>query len=174
MSNQPLKPQQPKGADMEHKIGQRLRDGAKVYAILRSEIMLGAVETIAESDSTAARIHVNNYEFTPYGSADEDSNIVLVHPATEDNREKLVALFGEAQVPPLPPQGSSLTSALVKQGRYVKAWVSDVSDGKAREYKNVELLVPSTPRFLSVTGNVYDHAVAFDDFGNEITELPNM
>lgn len=159
---------------MEHKIGQRLRDGTKVYAILRSEIILGAVETVAESDSTATHIRVNNHEFTSYGSDGEDSNIVLVHPATEDNREKLVALFGEAQVPPLPPQGSAITKALLGQGRFAKAWVSDVSDGKAREYKNIELLIPTSSKFLSVQGNVYDYAVAFDDFGNEITELPNM
>ena len=168
-------PQQPKDTGMEHKVGQKLRDGTKVYAITRDEIMLGEVEIRQlVSDSLDTCIRVNGHRFTSYGSGDEGSNIVLVHPATEDNREKLVALFGEAQVPPLPPQGSAITKALLDQGRFTKAWVSDVSDGKAREYKNIELLVPTSSKFLSVQGNVYAYAVAFDDFGNEITELPNM
>ena len=173
MSNQPLKPQQPTDRDMEHTVGHHLHDGQSVYVITNGAITLGKVGLRVQLDGSR-HIDVDGVSYTMYGSTSDGSRIVLVHPATEDNREKLVALFGEAQVPTLPPQGSALTRALVKQGRYVKAWVSNVSDGKAREYKNVALLVPSTPTFLSVTGSVYDHAIAFDDFGNEITEIPNM
>lgn len=93
--------------------------------------------------------------------------------ANEANRVKLVALFGEDQVPALPPHGSEVSEALLKEGRYVKAWVSQDSDSHARESLTKRLLGSMNEGlFIDVSGGSYRYAVAFDDFGVEITELP--
>lgn len=151
--------------------------GAKVFAITQGGILLGEVEIRAKSnfevDASLTHIRVCSHKFTHAGTANEESRVVFVYLANEANRAKLVALFGEDQVPALPPHGSEISKALLEEGRYVKACVSNISDEDARNSLNIALLKRiDEGEFVCIGGGRYHYAVAFDDFGVEITELP--
>lgn len=96
----------------------------------------------------------------------------LLH-ATQEMREKLVAIWGEDAVPKIPLLGSELTKKLLEKQKYVLCLVSDASDDEARS--NPYLVIVESYRgsfFDEVTNNsFYRFAVAVDMSGNEITEI---
>ena len=94
--------------------------------------------------------------------------------ATPENREALVTLYSEDDVPRLPLRGSELTKELLKQQKYVLCLVSHISDDDARSTNPpiVRTVVEADGRwFESVAGSVYMYAVPIDNHGHEITEI---
>lgn len=93
--------------------------------------------------------------------------------ATPENREALVTLYSEDDVPRLPLRGSELTKELLKQQKYVLCLVSSVSDDGARSIETPRVRTVSDfdgTWFESVAGSVYRYAVPIDNQGYEITE----
>ena len=96
----------------------------------------------------------------------------LLH-ATQEMREKLVAIWGEDAVPKLPLRGSELTKKLLEKQKYVLCLVSDVSDDEARSNPYLVIIESYQGRFFDeVTNNsFYKFAVPIDEHGYEITEI---
>ena len=94
----------------------------------------------------------------------------LLH-ATQEMREKLVAIWGEDAVPKLPLRGSELTKKLLEKQKYVLCWTAVQSDDIARRYKELNVIEFMDDRegwFVCVGGHGYNRAVPVDNNGNEI------
>lgn len=104
---------------------------------------------------------------------DNDTGVPSLLPATQEIREKLVAIWGEDAVPKIPLRGSELTKELLKQQKYVLCRVSDYSDERAREWPQ-EICVVSAfmdKGFATGNGRYAKYAVPIDNHGHEITEI---
>lgn len=103
---------------------------------------------------------------------DNDTGVPSLLPATQEIREKLVAIWGEDAVPKLPLRGSELTKEFLKQQKYVLCRVSDYSDERARELNDVRTIrMAHCGEFLREDGEFANYAVPIDYNGNEITEI---
>lgn len=94
--------------------------------------------------------------------------------ATPENREALVTLYGEDEVPKIPLRGSELTKKLIEQQNYVLCWTSELSDDDARENKELTVIEYAGVKagwFICINGHGYNHAVPIDMCGNEIMEI---
>ena len=100
----------------------------------------------------------------------------LLH-ATQEMREKLVAIWGEDAVPKLPVRGSELTKKLLEKQKYGLCYVSDINDGDCRENKRVSVIERFEDGYFykgKVNGPFvcsWKYAVPIDNNGNEITEI---
>lgn len=130
------------------------------------------------------RLMSNDSEAYPLKS-DEDSydtnGFIFTHAAggmpgifhaTPENRQALITLCGENEVPELPSYGSDLTRKLLKTQKYVLCKVSSYSDGHARELEDVRTICSTlNSGFIREDGEFASYAVPIDMNGNEITEI---
>lgn len=116
----------------------------------------------------------NGETYTKNGKKFDDTGGLpsLLH-ATQEMREKLVAIWGEDAVPKLPVRGSELTMRLLEKQKYVLCLVSDASDDEARSSPYLVIVESYRGGFFDeVTNNsFYRFAVPIDMDGNEIMEI---
>lgn len=94
--------------------------------------------------------------------------------ATPENREALVTLYSEDEVPKLPLRGSELTMELLKQQKYVLCLVSNINEDNARrnDPPKVRIVSGMDKGWFNLTdGLVAEFAIPIDMDGNEITEF---
>ena len=115
-------------------------------------------------------IEGNGETYTENGKKFDDAGGVpsLLH-ATQEMREKLVAIWGEDAVPKLPLKGSELTKELLKEQKYVLCYVSETSDNDART-KATAMAIGSYNESFWLTNKhcEWQYAVPIDNNGNEI------
>lgn len=104
-----------------------------------------------------------------------DTGIPSLLHATQEMREKLVAIWGEDAVPKLPVRGSELTKKLLAKQKYVLCLVSHNSDDAARKHRDLLAIIDYVDDkkgwFSCTDEDIYNHAVPVDIHGNEITEI---
>lgn len=94
--------------------------------------------------------------------------------AIPENREALVTLYSEDDVPRLPLRGSELTKELLKQQKYVLCLVSNINEDNARrdDPPKVGIVSGMDKDWFNLTnGLVAEFAIPIDMDGNEITEI---
>lgn len=96
---------------------------------------------------------------------------------TPENRQALVTLYGEDEVPELPLRGSDLTKKLLNKQKYVLCFCSDTNDDDCRENKKLSIISCFKDGFFydrevdSHFAGWWKCAVPIDNNGNEITEI---
>lgn len=92
---------------------------------------------------------------------------------TPENREALVTLYGEDEVPELPLRGSDLTRKLLEKQKYVLCLVGSHSDECARDWLLGVCIATAVEDdgFTLADGGFAYYAVPIDMNGNEITEI---
>lgn len=92
---------------------------------------------------------------------------------TPENRQALVTLYSEDEVPELPLKGSELTKKLLEKHKYVMCWVCNHSDEQARKWPQGACIATAVEDdgFTLADGEFVEYAVPVDMDGNEMTEL---
>lgn len=115
----------------------------------------------------------HGFDYSQCGRAHPSFKVPHLLHATQEMREKLVAIWGEDAVPKMPLRGSELTRELLKKQKYVLCWANTRSDEYARDASRKVYIVTEVEDdgFTLSDGGFAEFAVPVDEHGYEITEI---
>ncbi|WP_227430452.1 hypothetical protein [Psychrobacter sp. I-STPA6b] len=134
------------------------------------------LDNLKENDNDNYPVVTDHASYQSNGLFSMHYKFPSIFHATPENRQALVTLYGEENVPELPLRGSELTKKLLEKQKYVICWVSDASEEKARLKKSIELVNLFDDSkdyccFFTEHGIWWQYAVPIDSNGNEIKGL---
>lgn len=132
---------------------------------------------VKESRNPYYELGTGNGTYKTNGRLCSSDRLPSLFHTTPENRQALVALYGEDEVPNLPLLGSDLTRKLLERQEYVLCYCADRSDDEARKNKVIQLVNDWREDGFFRTqlsfrnSGTYPYAVPIDMNANEITEL---
>lgn len=157
-----------KGKDM--KMSNKFKVGDLVFEIdVRNGVEL---TTLSATDNDTFSIRGSRTRYLSDGRGGPYAAIPSLLHATPENRQALVALYGEDAVPELPPSPQEVMLKLLENQKYQLCRVSNHST----EWENNNNLkavvhIGVFGKFLDSNGEWWTYGIPVDNNGDEITEI---